>query len=53
MLFLCYDGLAMRNLDLGKMAEAESYFALAPQHGLNSEALGVLIRGEEVVHVHE
>ncbi|WP_352876493.1 hypothetical protein [Mesorhizobium sp. M1396] len=36
-----------RNLDLGNMAEAESYFALAqevlrPQHGLNPKAHVVL-----------
>jgi hypothetical protein len=43
-LFVLYER-STRNLDLADMTEAESYFALAqeffaPQHGLNSEALG-------------
>ncbi len=46
LLYPCYDGLATLNLDLGRMAEADRFFALGQEvctrHQLDSEGLIVL-----------
>ena len=52
--FSCYDALAVHAISTSaKWQRSKAIFVLAPRHGLNSETLGVPIRGEEVVHVHE